>query len=65
MRALLPLACLALLAGCKGEPSFDDRYNAQSDLLEGQAVNIENELRNRMAVSNAVDAPPHDPVSRQ
>jgi len=60
MRALLPLACLALLAACKGEPSFDDRYDAQSDTLEGQATDIENEMRNRMVVSNQIDEAPHE-----
>lgn len=65
MRALLPLACLAFLAGCTGEPSFDDRYNAQSDALEGQAMDIENQLRNRMVVSNAIGESPHEPTPRQ
>lgn len=64
MRAPLALACLALLAGCKSEPSFDDRYTAQSNALEGQAMEIENEMRNRMVVANLTGAPPNDPAPR-
>jgi len=61
MRLMLLLSCLTLVAGCSDEPSFDERYNAQSDTLEGAAMNIENEMRNRMVVSNTIGREPPGP----
>lgn len=58
---LWPLLPLLLLASCKGEPDFDERYDQQAENLEAAAQNMQQDLENRMAVGNLLQpAPPAD-----
>ena len=44
MRRGVAVMALLLVAGCKREPSFDDRYNATANEIEQRAARIDREL---------------------
>lgn len=57
MRAHSPwplMALLLILASCKGEPDFDERYARQAEDLEATARNMQQELENRIAASDLI-----------
>ncbi|WP_394269640.1 hypothetical protein [Qipengyuania sp.] len=51
MARSLPIIALAALAlaGCKDEPSFDERYEAAEEKLEEQAAGIDRDLAKGLA----------------
>lgn len=55
MRAAALLGLL-LLAACSREPSFDERYEAQSNRISTTANGIEQELKNQMSGASALQA---------
>ncbi|MGE4432313.1 MAG: hypothetical protein AB7E05_16400 [Sphingobium sp.] len=58
-RRLWPVAAFVLLlASCKGEPDFDERYRQQSADIEAAANNMQQDLENRMAASNLIQTAP-------
>jgi len=66
MRALLLLSSLALLSACKSEPSFDERYDAQSQKIEGDANSIEHQIGeqfNAAAASGTMRNNPNAPLT--
>jgi len=54
MRRAVMVAALLVLAGCKREPSFDDRYNATANEIEQRAARIDREL-NTASTANTAD----------
>lgn len=53
MRGALALTGLALLAACNREPSFDERYESQSEKIGAMARNMEQELTEQLNASTA------------
>lgn len=56
---LLPLSFALpalLLASCKGEADFDERYQRKAEDLEAAANSMQQELENRMAARNRIEA---------
>ncbi len=56
MRGLCLFALPLLLSGCGGEPDFDERYRRKAGEMENAATVMQQELANRMAASNIVEA---------
>jgi hypothetical protein len=54
MRLVLVCALLLGLAGCKAEPSFDERYEAAKKTLDAKAKAIDSELA--VAASEGLEA---------
>jgi hypothetical protein len=46
---LLPMPLLLLVAACKDEPSFDDRYDKAEKLIRGKAAEIDRQLESGTA----------------
>jgi len=60
----MPFALPALLlASCKGEADFDQRYQGKADDLEAAANAMQQELENRMAARNRIEAATARPPS--
>lgn len=53
--SLLVLLAGLVLASCKGEADFDQRYQQSSANLEAAASTMQQELQNRMAASNRIE----------
>lgn len=63
MRRAWPLAlALALLGGCKREPTFDERYAAASKTIVSRAKQIDAEVAATGAPTQAVDPTGEEPV---
>jgi len=56
-RNALPVALL-LVAGCKSEPSFDERYAAQSAKMNATVGAIESDLNMQLNASQAAKVSP-------
>jgi len=54
MRLIAPLIALLLVAGCRQEPGFDERYRQTRERLEQKASAIDRELD--VAASDAAQA---------
>ena len=57
MRAVLVIALLILASGCRSEPSFDERYNAQAKKLDETAAKMERDLGNQLDAAQAAGQP--------
>ena len=54
MRLLFTSALvLALLSGCKGEPSFEERYSEAEATISEQAQSIDSDLRQPGAIATS------------
>lgn len=60
MRVAMSALTLAL-CGCRGEPSFDERYSRSQNEIEGRAHDLDNSLIG----SNAGDATGHGSESQK
>jgi regulator of protease activity HflC (stomatin/prohibitin superfamily) len=54
-RSALLLPALGLLASCDREPSFDQRYKAQSDKIHVSANSIETEVTRQLSGAAEAD----------
>ena len=52
-RAAVVVALVLAVAGCKREPSFDDRYNATANEIELRAARIDDQLNTAGAATTA------------
>jgi hypothetical protein len=57
MRRALAIVAL-LLAGCRGEPSFDERYASAEKNIREKAADIDAELARRERLASEAAAPP-------
>ena len=71
MRAALVFIAALSLAACSSEPSFDEKYEAQSNALSTAANTMEADLRQQLNASAAAGtlrsdpaAPDRDPPTR-
>lgn len=53
MRRAAVVVALLVVAACKREPSFDDRYNATANSIEQRAARIDRELNAADAANSA------------
>jgi hypothetical protein len=56
MRGALAIVVL-LLAGCHGEPSFDERYDSAEKTIREKAADIDAELARRERLASEAAAP--------
>ncbi|MFM6933062.1 MAG: hypothetical protein ACKOUT_12555 [Novosphingobium sp.] len=56
MRLILICAALLALAGCKAEPTFDERYDAAQKALDAKSKAIDGELAVAASEGLAADA---------